>query len=293
MASRTIEPPLIVIVGPTASGKTSLSIKLAKKFNGEIISADSRAIYKGMDIGTAKPSINEQDGVPHWGIDIVAPDDTFTVADFKHYANEKISEIRARGKVPFIVGGTGLYIDAVIFDYEFKPKADVEIRKELQHKDITELLEICQSGDIELPENSKNKRYLIRAIEGGGVNRRRLQELIPNTIIVGITTEREVLRKRIVHRAEHIFDDGVVDEAKKLGEKYGWDNEAMTSNIYPLVRFYLDGHMNMNEVKEKFITLDYRLAKRQMTWLRRNKFIKWFDLSDAGDYLSNLLASLG
>ena len=121
----------IVILGPTGSGKTGVSIKIAKAIGGEIISADSRAIYKGMDIGTAKPSKEEQDGVPHFGIDLVEPGERFTVADWKAYAEEKIAEIQARGHVPMIVGGTGLYIDALVYDYHFGPDKGTEDRKEL------------------------------------------------------------------------------------------------------------------------------------------------------------------
>lgn len=116
--------PLIVICGPTASGKTALAIKLARQYGGEIICADSRTIYKGMDIGTAKPTASEQALVPHWGIDIVEPGDTYSVAQFKEYALAKIREIRGRGNIPFLVGGTGLYIDAVVLDYTFGPPAD-------------------------------------------------------------------------------------------------------------------------------------------------------------------------
>src|SRR5688500_6881598 len=116
--------PLIVIVGPTASGKTALSIEIAKQYNGEIICADSRTVYKGMDIGTAKPTPEERQGIPHWGLDLVQPNEDFSAADFKVYALQKIIEIRARNRTPILVGGTGLYIDAVIFDYEFGSPVD-------------------------------------------------------------------------------------------------------------------------------------------------------------------------
>ena len=119
--------PVIIILGPTGSGKTGISIKIAKTIDGEIISADSRAIYKGMDIGTAKPTVEEMDGVPHYGIDLVEPDERFTVADWKQYTETKIADIKARGKVPIITGGTGLYIDALIYDYHFKGPTGAKI----------------------------------------------------------------------------------------------------------------------------------------------------------------------
>jgi len=282
--------PLVVIVGPTASGKTSLSIELAKKFNGEIISADSRAIYKGMDIGTAKPSLAEQSSVTHWGLDLVEPGEYFSASDFKNYADQKITEIRSRGHVPFLVGGTGLYVDAVVFDYQFGPPADIKQRLSLQQLTLDELYEYCKKNNVILPENYKNKRYVIRAIENKGVDTQKLDKPLDQTIIVGIATDRDILHQRIEQRSEQLFEDGVVNEAKMLGDNYGWGSEAMKSNIYPLVHLYLDGGMTLDEAKAKYITLDYRLAKRQMTWLRRNKFIHWFSLIDAKVYLTDQLA---
>lgn len=291
MAAKSLDLPLIVIVGPTASGKTALSIELAKACGGEIISADSRAIYKGMNIGTAKPTRAEQSVVPHWGIDLVEPGVYFSVADFKDYANRRISEIRARGHVPFLVGGTGLYIDAVIFDYKFGSSADNDLRSKLQHMNIDELQAYCADNGVMLPENNMNRRYLIRAIENKGVVNGRTAEPQKNCIVVGITTDKELLKTRIERRVEQIFKDGVVDEAKILGDNYGWASEAMKSNIYPVVRRHLDGQMSLEQMKEKLTTLDWRLAKRQMTWFRRNKFIQWLSLDDAKVYLKERLAN--
>lgn len=277
--------PLIVIVGPTASGKTSLAIQVAKKYNGEIICADSRSIYKGMDIGTAKPTPEEQDGVPHWGLDLVEPGDRFTAADFKEYANKKIDAIRKRHNTPIIVGGTGLYVDAVIFDYQFGDDAKKSTRDLFQDMKINELVKYCVEHNITLPENTQNKRYIIRAIEQNGVNNSRQQQPISASVIVGISTDREVLRDRIAKRAEQMFADSVVEEAIRLGNKYGWDSEAMTGNIYPLAHKYMQGEITLDELKDKFITLDRRLAKRQLTWLRRNPFIYW---SDAGGIMKHI-----
>ena len=283
------KPPLIVIVGPTASGKTALAIELARQFDGEIICADSRTVYKDMDIGTAKPTIEERRLVPHWGLDLVEPNERFTAADFKRYANQKIKDIRARGKVPFLVGGTGLYVDAVIFDYTFGDEADLEQRQRLEAMTIEELHRYCIENNVKLPENSQNKRYVIRAIEQKGVNNRRRNSPISNSIIVGIATDRDALRTRIKNRTEQLFADGVVEEAKILGKKYGWESEAMTGNIYPLIRRYFDGELTIDEVKEQFITLDWRLAKRQLTWLKRNKYIEWLERDEAYRYLVRCL----
>ncbi len=286
----TIDAPLVVIVGPTASGKTGLAIELAKEYRGEIICADSRTIYRGMDIGTAKPTAAEQQEVPHWGLDLVDPGERFTVADFKRYAEKKIVEIRSRGHVPFLVGGTGLYIDAVLFDYQFGTPSDPSLRRTLETLTTEQLQEYCKEHNIEMPENIQNKRYIIRAIEQNGVNSQRQSEPISNSIIVGIATDKEVLNERIERRTEQLFQDGVVEEAIRLGKKYGWQSEAFTGNIYKVVELYLSGQLREEDMKEKITTLDRQLAKRQLTWLRRNPFIHWVVLKEVKGYISERLA---
>ncbi len=282
--------PLVVIVGPTASGKTSLAIELAEQYNGEIICADSRTIYRGMDIGTAKPTRQEQAIVPHWGLDLVEPGQRFTAADFQQYAIAAIADIRARGKVPFLVGGTGLYIDAVVLDYQFGTDAKKSTRDYLTSLTLEQLHDYCHKHNIPLPENSRNKRYVVRAIERQGVQPQRRTQPISTSIIVGIATDRAMLRTRIAQRAEQLFANGVVDEAIMLGKKYGWQSEAMTGNIYPPVQQYVQGQLSLEQVKQQFVTLDWRLAKRQLTWLRRHSFIHWGDLQAARDYVVSTLA---
>lgn len=283
------EQPLIVITGPTASGKTGISLELAEKFGGEIICADSRSIYKEMDIGTAKPTKEEQARVPHHLLDVVEPGELFSAADFKRLALEAIKNIRQRGKIPFLVGGTGLYVDAVLFDYQFGDKADPELRTQLEQMTVEELQEYCNKNNVILPENAKNKRYLIRAIEQKGVNNRSRQEPIESCIIVGISTEKHELRQRIEDRTNSFFASGVVNEAIRIGQKYGWRSEAMTGNIYRLAKDIHEGALTIAEAKQKFIVLDWRLAKRQLTWLRRNKFIQWFSKEEAKNYLEDYL----
>lgn len=287
----SINLPLVVIVGPTASGKTSLAIDLAETYGGEIICADSRTVYRDMDIGTAKPTAEEQARVPHWGLDLVEPGQDFSAADFKQYAMQKIDEIRARGRVPFLVGGTGLYVDAVIFDYQFGPKADSSRRQGLETMTLDELHLYCNKNNIILPENKLNKRYVIRAIEQKNVNVKRNSDPISTSIIVGIASDKRILRKRMESRTEQLFDDSVVEEATKLGKKYGWSSQAMTGNIYPLIRLYLKNELQLHELKVKVTTLDWRLAKRQMTWLKRNPHIVWLSLTEARSYLSHRLAN--
>lgn len=284
------ELPLIVIMGPTASGKTSLAIHLAKQYNGEIICADSRTIYREMDIGTAKPTSREQEVVPHWGLDLISPGDAFSAAQFKEYALRKIGEIRSRGRIPFLVGGTGLYVDAVVFDFQFGGSSDPVLRNDLEKKTLSELQYYCYTHNIKLPENIKNRRYLIRSIEQKNNSNRYNLKLRQNCIIVGITTDKDILRTRIVSRAEQLLANNVVEEAVYLGKKYGWENEAMTGNVYPLVQDFLNKNITEDELRRRFISSDWRLAKRQMTWLRRNPFIMWVTLDAAEHYLSQLLA---
>ena len=282
--------PLIVIVGPTASGKTALAVSIAQQHGGEIICADSRTIYKDMNIGTAKPTHAEQKLVPHWGLDLVSPGDRFSAADFKRYADQKIEEIRSRGHVPILVGGTGLYIDAVIFDYQFGGPLDQQLRDRLRQMDLEQLHAFCEKQGIALPENEKNKRYVIRTIEQSNRVKLRKPEPIKNTFIVGIATDKVLLRTRIAQRTEHLFENGVVAEATMLGEKYGWDNEAMTASIYPIARQYAQRDLSLEEAFEKNNIADWRLAKRQLTWLRRNTFIQWLSLDGAQKYISSVLA---
>ena len=252
--------PLIVIVGPTASGKTSLAIQLAKKYRGEIICADSRTVYRGMNIGTAKPSLGEQQGVPHWGLDLVDPGDSFSVSQFKDYACQKIKEVRSRGNIPFLVGGTGLYIDSVIFDFQFGGKSSKEKRANLQEMTISELQQYCVNHDVALPENSKNKRYLIRAIERAGKKSSGLEVPLSNTIVVGITTGKQLLRQRITDRAKKMFKDGVVEETIGLANNAGWCNEAMTGNVYPIIKKLIEKEIDEDQTIREFIVSDVNLG---------------------------------
>lgn len=245
----------IVILGPTGSGKTGVAIEVAKAIGGEIISADSRAIYKGMDIGTAKPSKEERGGVPHFGFDLVGPEERFTVADWKDYANAKIQEIKARHAVPMVVGGTGLYIDSLIYDYHFKGPTGAKI------------------GDIE--QKSCSDRT----------------EVKPGFLIVGIKTDPAELRARLMARIDKMFCPELFAETKKLTQNYGWDNGAMKSNIYKYADAYLSGGMDLKTAKEKCFYADWHLAKRQMTWFKRNPNIVWLELAEVYSYILQQIAN--
>lgn len=282
--------PLVVIVGPTASGKTALAIRLARVYNGEIISADSRAIYRGLDVGTAKPSIKERAGVPHWGIDLVDPDQRFTVVDFQRYANEKIREIRQRHRVPFLVGGTGLYVDSVVYSYQFPTSQyDEKRRKDLNTMNLEQLHKYCDDNNIKLPENAYNKRYVVNNILRHGKDHGRTRDQEPNAIIVGIATEKTELWKRIAARAAIIWQNGLVDETRRMVRKYGWECEAMTGNTYKVARQFLDGRLSEGQAIERLAIADRQLAKRQLTWLRRSEHIKWLTIDDAYTYITHEL----
>lgn len=285
------EQPLIVIVGPTASGKTALAIEVAKKYDGEVICADSRTVYREMDIGTAKPTLDERSGIPHWGIDLVAPGERFTAAAFQSYANQCISDIRRRGKLPIIAGGTGLYVDGIIFNYNYPAEATDMQRAKFESMEREDLFRYCVEKGIALPINDKNKRHLVRAALTDGLYCSRRESIISNSYVFGVVVEKTVLRSRIRTRSEQMFRDGVIDEAKRLGDKYGWDSEAMTGNIYPLMRSYLMGESSRDQVVAKFEDRDWQLAKRQMTWFRRNQFLAWGTTDDIYDRIEQLFTA--
>lgn len=280
---------ILYIVGPTASGKSGLAIKIAQKYNGEIISADSRTIYKGLNIGTAKPSRDEQLGIRHYGFDLVKPDQLFSAAQFVRNAKKWLKLISSKGKLSIIVGGSGLYIDALYYDYSFVNKADESLRSELEQKTIEELHRIILGRGIDMPENSKNKRYLIRAIERDGeLGAKKLPD--PSSIIIGINPERAILKERISKRFNKMLDDDVLEEIKKLREDYGFNVPGASGNIYRALQPYFENGASLTECSEKFINLDMQLAKRQMTWFKRNQNIKWFENDkDAEEYLKGIL----
>jgi len=283
--------PLIVITGPTGSGKTGLAIELAEKYGGEIVCADSRTIYKGMDIGTAKPTAEEQARVPHYLLDVVEPGERYTAADFQTDAYRMIDAIWKRGNVPFLVGGTGLYIDAVVREYEWPEWSDNKgEREELEALSVEDLQVMIKKQQLVLPTNTLNKRHLINTlIREGQTGEARL---LPreNTHVVAIATPKAVLEARIIKRAQVMFDSGVVDEAETLVARYGWDSEAMTGNIYPIVKKVIEGEINKQQAIELFITKDKQLAKRQVTWLKRHDYVQWYSLDDARVFLEQILS---
>lgn len=264
--------PLVAIVGQTASGKSALALELAKRFDGEIICADSRTIYKGLDIGTAKPTAAEQAAVPHWLLDVAAPNETFSAARFQQLALATIEDISGRGKLPILVGGSGLYIDSVLFSFDFNHPADESLRTELQSLSVEELQNRLSEADIPLPENSRNPRYLMRALETGGEVATR-SELRPDTLILELDVEPEVLKERITQRVDAMIENGFVEEAKRAVEEYGWEATGLQAPGYKAFQKYLKNEASLEEAKQEFTRLDWQLAKRQRTWFKRNKSI--------------------
>ncbi|MCL5094171.1 MAG: tRNA (adenosine(37)-N6)-dimethylallyltransferase MiaA [Patescibacteria group bacterium] len=275
---------IIVIAGPTASGKTELAIELAKKIGGEIINADSRSIYIGMDIGTGKPTLEERQGVPHHLFDIITPDQQFSVAEYKKLAEKKIKEIQERGKTPILVGGTGLYIDSVVYGYELPEIApDYTLRKELEERSEEDLYAELAEVDPETAEkiDPKNKRRIIRALEiyyGTGrskITQEKRKKLLENVLYFAIDIPRETLYQRINERVDKWIKEGFVEEVKKLLEKYPLDSPGMSGIGYKQIGLHLTSQISKEEATSKFKQGDRNLAKRQLTWFKRNKDIIW------------------
>ena len=266
--------PLVVILGPTASGKTALAMEIAKRFNGEIICADSRTIYKYMNIGTAKPTNKEQSGVRHYGLDLINPDKAYSAAQFKEMALKAIDDITNRGKLPIMVGGTGLYIDGVLFDYQFLPLSDPGERKRLNNLSVEQLQAEIIEKELLMPANSQNPRHLTRAIETNGAIPKK-GKLRPNTCVIGIQTDLQILKDRITKRMEEIIKQGFIKEVTDLSKQYGWDAQGLQAPGYKAFRDFVEGKKTLDEAKAQFVRNDYLLAKRQRTWFKRNKSIQW------------------
>jgi tRNA dimethylallyltransferase len=276
VAAKKEVSPLLVVVGETASGKTSLSLELAERLNGEIICADSWTVRKGVDIGTAKPTAEERARVPHHLVDVVEPNQDFTAAVFKRLANDAIRDIVSRGKLPIMVGGTGLYIDGVIYNFDFLPAGDRIEREELNRLSIAKLLERIEYSKLDLSDiDTRNKRRLIRLIETRG--KRPTRELLrENTYIIGLKTNREVIEQRIITRLDSMLVQGLENEVRGLVDQYGWEAEALKGIGYAQWRGYFEGRQSLPETRSKIIKATFEYAKRQRTWFKRNKSIHWF-----------------
>ncbi|WP_394233384.1 tRNA (adenosine(37)-N6)-dimethylallyltransferase MiaA [Niallia oryzisoli] len=287
---------LIVLIGPTAVGKTKTSIELAKAFNGEIISGDSMQIYKHMDIGTAKIKPEEMEGIPHYLIDIKHPSDSFSAAEFQELVRGKISEITSRGKLPIIAGGTGLYIQSVLFDYQFSeaPSND-EFRNRLEWQAEKEgnlflhnqLLELDPESAAKIHPN--NVRRVIRALEiyhctGKTMSEwQETQEREPlyDAAIIGLTMERDKLYTRINKRVDMMIQEGLITEVEQLFQQGIRDCQSIQAIGYKELYDYFDGRVSLDAAVENLKQNSRRYAKRQLTWFRNKMDVKWFDMTAA------------
>jgi len=275
---------LIVICGSTATGKSALAVQIALAFNGEVISADSRQVYTGLDIGSAKITQDEMKEIPHYLIDVAHPNDYFSVADFQKLAQEKIQDIHSRGKLPIICGGTGMYIDAVIYDMQFPDvSANPELRAELEKLSAPELFEKLQDLDpdraLEIDEH--NPVRLIRAIEIatelGNVPKMQIQDSKYDTLFIGLELPKEVLQERIEKRISDRIP-ALFDEINKLHTS-GISFEKLYSFglEYRFGSEYIQGKITIEQFIELLSTKTWQFAKRQMTWFKRNQNIHWFN----------------
>lgn len=290
------KPKVIVICGPTASGKTALSIELAKKIKGEIVSCDSMQIYKDMNIGTAKPTEQERKGIKHYMIDIVSPDERFSVADYKREAKIAIREILEKGKVPIVVGGTGLYLDSLIYEIDYPNiEFNEQYRKKLEliadKEGLDKLYEEAKKIDpIAIEKISrKDRKRIFRILEiykATGKNKTE-QEIVSrkNEIefdykVFALSWKREKLYERINQRVDIMLEDGLIQEVEKIYKKYNKFPTSIQGLGYKEVIQYLDNKISYEEMVEKIKMETRRYAKRQLTWFRKNKQTKWIDGED-------------
>ncbi len=290
------KPKVVVICGPTASGKTALSIELAKKINGEIISSDSMQIYEDMDIGTAKPSKEEMQGIKHYMLNIVKPNQRYSVADFKKDAESAIEEILAKGKIPIVVGGTGLYVDSLIYGIEYQDiKLDEKYRQYLEKSAETEGLEkLYEEAKIIDPQamekiSPNDKKRIIRVLEiykATGKNKTeqeiesRKNGVKYNYIVFALDIEREKLYEKINKRVDIMIEQGLIQEVEKLLHKYDDFPTAMQGLGYKEVVEYLENKITKEEMIEKIKMETRRYAKRQITWFKKNKQTIWISPND-------------
>lgn len=289
--AKTVSIPLVVIVGETASGKSKLALQIAKKYHGEIICADAWTIRRGVDIGTAKPSREDRASIPHHLIDIIGPTDTFSAYDFKILANQAIQDIHRRDKLPIMVGGSGLYIDGLLYDYSFLEVADKSKRQKLNDLSLKELNQVLLDQNVDVSaEDSTNRHRLIRQIETVGRQSTK-NGLRSNSLILGIKLDKDVLKQRITNRVDSMINDGLEEEVSKLIKRYDWSVPALKGIGYNEWQSYFLDQISLDEVKALIIKDSLNLAKRQRTWFKRNKSIHWLDTPVKWSYVVDLMTT--
>lgn len=299
--------PLLIIAGPTAAGKTDVAIRTAKKLGGEVVSADSMLIYRYMDVGTAKPDNEEKRGIPHHLIDVADPDTGYTVENFQKQARQAIKDINARGKLPILAGGTGFYIDAVLFNYDFSGAAPdaglrrmlIEEAQEKGNQAVHDRLRAVDPGAADRIHPNNIKR-VIRALEihrqtgvTGALQRTRSNKEYPlyDQLFFCLYYERNVLYERIEKRVDLMIAGGLVQEVRGLlGCGYRPELVSMQGLGYKEIAGYLNNHYSLEEAVQLLKRNTRRFAKRQLTWFRRYSNIKWIDM---GQYVSTCRAADG
>ena len=286
--------PLVVIVGPTATGKSRLALQLARRFGGEIVNADSRLVYRYMDIGTAKPGRDETTLVPHHLIDIINPDEDFNLAQYQRLVSKTVVDIQERGKLPLLVGGSGLYVWGVVEGWQVPEVApDPAFRRQLEGRvergEVNELFRELEQIDPAAAArvDRLNPRRVIRALEIARDSKASQPRKVPppyDILIIGLTTGRSELYRRIDTRVDGMIEQGLADEVKKLLEMgYSLELPAMSSIGYKQIGLFSKGEMTLEDAVQQIKTETHRLVRRQYNWFRlKDERIKWFDIEDAG-----------
>jgi tRNA dimethylallyltransferase len=276
-----LSDPLIAIVGPTASGKTALALQIAQRCNGEIICADSRTIYRGMDIGTAKPTEEEQALVPHHLLSQIEPNQPYSAAEFKEAALKAIADIRGRNRLPLLVGGTGLYLNAVLYDYRFPVGPSSALRRQLQGLPLTDLAARLQQVDPERAAevDLHNSRRVIRAIETAGQPRLAPKTLPPSILIIGLNPGLPELEQRIAVRTRQMLIGGLIEEVQALLARFDPVIEPLRTVGYAETIAHLHEEITAVELEAQINLHTRQLAKRQITWFKRNPDINWVETS--------------
>jgi tRNA dimethylallyltransferase len=297
--------PLLVLVGPTAVGKTKMSLSIAHQFNCEIISGDSMQIYRYMDIGTAKLPERQREGIPHHMIDIVDPDEPFSAADFQQMANTLIADIHRRGRLPFVVGGTGLYVEALCYGFEFTPSAggDAAFREEMKEyaarNGAQALHDRLREVDPQTAErlHPNDQRRIIRALEIFRISGRPMSDWLARQAkvspyrlcLIGLSMERELLYRRIEQRVDEMIREGLVDEVQRLLDLgYSADLTSMQGLGYKEIVGYLRGEYSLEEAVQLLKRNTRRFAKRQLSWFRHMKEIQWVDVTETENFFAHL-----
>ena len=281
-------PKVVAVVGTNASGKSALGIELAKRYGGEVISADSRQVFKGLDLGSGKVTVEEMQGVVHHLIDVREPNEFFSMADFQKMSYAAIEDIRARGRLPMIVGGTGLYVDSVLDGYVLSDKEpDLAYRAELEKLTTPELYDMLMGLTPDAQVDRYNRNRVMRMIERihDGDSAVPTKEKRYESLRLGVSWPRDVLGQRIDERLERRLQEGMIEEVQGLMDRGATTEFLLGLGLeYRFITQYLLGEMGREEMLEKLAIAIKQFAKRQMTWFRRNPDIVWLDM--AGDYMS-------